>query len=161
MVCKCKGWDILGWFVVDKLVGMILIVVVNKVCWVMVVKKVGYVGMLDFEVMGVLVVVLGEVIKIVFYIIDSLKVYMFMVWLGVVMNMDDVEGEVIVILDLCFFDDDIKVVFGQFVGDIMQVLFKFLVVKIDGECVYKLVCDDEDFEIVVCFFWVEELVMID
>lgn len=129
---KCKGCDILGWLVVDKFVGMMLIVVVNKVCWVLGVKKVGYVGMFDFEVIGVLVVVLGEVIKIVFYIIDVLKVYEFMVIFGKVINIDDVEGEVIVMFDLCLLDDEIKDQLGQFIGDIMQVLFKFLVVKIDG-----------------------------
>lgn len=157
-----KGCEIYGWLIVDKFVGVGLIDVVGCVCWVLDVKKVGYVGMLDFDVMGVLVIVLGEVIKIVLILMDVLKVYDFWVNWGVQILIDDVLGQVIDIVDSCFDVDQICVVLGVFVGDIMQVLLNVLVVKVDGECVYDFVCDGEVLELVVCLFWVEllELLMV-
>lgn len=85
----------------------------------------------------------------VLFVMDGCKVYWFEVIWGVEINMDDIEGEVVVILDVCLFVGVILGVLGEFIGIILQVLLKFFVIKVVGECVYDLVCDGEVVELVV------------
>lgn len=126
---------------------MILMQVVFVVCCLFNVNKVGYVGMLDLLVMGILLIVLGEVIKIVLFVMEGEKVYWFVVCWGECMDMLDVEGKVVVIFEICLDFVYIEVVLDQFIGDIEQVLLVYFVIKVDGEWVYDLVCDGEMVEL--------------
>lgn len=83
VVMFCLFYNVVyGWLNFNKFKGIIFIVVFLKVCGLFWVKKVGYVGILDFFVLGVFFIVFGEVMKIVLKMMDCIKVYMFMVKWG-------------------------------------------------------------------------------
>lgn len=78
-----------GVFFLYKLVGMILYDCVMKICKLLKMKKVGYMGMFDLEVLGVFLICVGRVIKIVEYLIEKFKMYDVEIMFGFLMIIED------------------------------------------------------------------------
>lgn len=125
-----------------KEVGMILYDVVFKLCKILGIKKIGYGGILDLDVVGVLFIVVGKVICMVEFMQDEGKVYEGKIILGYFMMIEDVSGEVVVeIFVLLFLDEKfVDEVIVSLIGFIIQILFMYLVVKVNGCKFYEYVC---------------------
>lgn len=78
-----------GILLVFKEWGLISYDVVFKLCKILKMKKIGYIGILDFEVNGVLLICLGDVIKVSDYIMEMGKIYYVMIMLGKSMIIED------------------------------------------------------------------------
>lgn len=125
--------------------------VLQKVCWLFNVEKVGYIGSFDLLVIGVLLLCFGEVIKFFQYFFDVDKGYEMVMCMGIIIIIGDVEGELFVEWDVIVGWDDFEQVLLCFCGDIEQVLLMYLVLKKDGQLLYKFVCVGEVVECEVCF----------
>lgn len=75
--------------------GMILFDCIVCLWWILYIKKVGYLGILDFNVDGVLLIVIGNVIKVVEYLMVLGKEYVGELMIGLVMIIEDFDGEVV------------------------------------------------------------------
>lgn len=84
-----------GVLILYKLVGLILYDCVFKVWKLFCIKKVGYIGILDSDVIGVLFICIGRVIKIVEYLIGVIKIYEGEVIFGFFIIIEDFFGEVV------------------------------------------------------------------
>lgn len=71
-----------GILLVYKECGLISYDVVFKLCKILKIKKIGYMGMFDFEVVGVLLVCIGNVMRVSDYVMDMGKVYEVIVLIG-------------------------------------------------------------------------------
>lgn len=88
----CCGCDIYGVLLLDKLQGMFSNDVLQKVKCIYNVNCVGYIGVLDLLVIGMLLICFGEVIKFLQYLLDFDKCYCVIVCLGQCMDIFDVDG---------------------------------------------------------------------
>lgn len=86
---------IIGIINLKKEVGMILYDVVFKFWKILYIKKIGYGGIFDLDVVGVLLIVVGKVICVIEYMIESGKIYEGEIILGYVISIEDFSGEVI------------------------------------------------------------------
>lgn len=101
------------------------------------------VGTFDFFVTGLLLVLLGRVMCVQWFLMVLLKIYEVCVWFGWIFMIGDFEGELVRGCDLV----ELLVLL---IGRLMQCLFVYLVIKIGGKCVYVLVWVGEVVEIFEC-----------
>lgn len=107
-----------GVFFLYKLVGMIFYDCVMKIRKLLKIKKVGYMGIFDLEVLGVLLICVGWVIKIVEYVIDKLKMYDVEIIFGFFILIEDQMGEIVSVkfVKELINEMDIKVVLDELKG---------------------------------------------
>ncbi len=103
-------------------------------------RRVGHAGTLDPLASGVLVVAIGrENTKKINEIVKTEKEYVAKIKLGETSNTDDEEGEKVKILNVKGKSiEDIKQIFGGFVGEIKQVPPVFSAIKLKGKKSYEL-----------------------
>jgi tRNA pseudouridine55 synthase len=109
--------------------------------------KIGHAGTLDPLASGVLPIALGEATKLVSYMMEDDKVYLYTVTWGEQRTTDDLEGEVMVSSDVRPTEEQIKAVLPAFTGVIMQKPPTFSAIKIDGQRAYDLARAGQEFEI--------------
>lgn len=139
--------DLSGWINLNKPAGMTSNDALNIVKRVLNYPKIGHAGTLDPLASGVLPVALGEATKLVSYMMEDDKVYLYTVTWGEQRTTDDAEGEVMVSSDVRPSEEQIKAVLPQFTGRIMQKPPTFSAIKIDGQRAYDLARSGQEFDI--------------
>ncbi len=142
-----KKYNINGWIILDKGVGLTSTRAVSMVKRILSAKKAGHAGTLDPLASGILPIALGEATKTVPYVMDGQKSYVFTVEWGAETSTDDTEGEVTNRSDRLPSRSDVEALLPQFTGIISQVPPKFSAIKIQGERAYDLARGGEEIEL--------------
>ncbi len=109
--------------------------------------KVGHSGTLDVEAEGVLPIAIGKATKLIDFLINARKEYIFKVQLGAKTDTGDSAGIIIDKVDKKFPNiDEIKNACQNFIGEISQIPPKYSALKIDGQRAYSLARAGQDFE---------------
>ena len=109
--------------------------------------KIGHAGTLDPLAAGILPIALGEATKLVQYMMEDDKVYLFDVTWGESRTTDDREGTVVDTSDIRPTDDQIKAILGDFKGTIQQRPPAFSAIKVDGKRAYDMARAGEEVEL--------------
>jgi tRNA pseudouridine55 synthase len=109
--------------------------------------KIGHAGTLDPLASGVLPIALGEATKLVSYMMEDDKVYLFTVTWGEQRTTDDMEGEVMVSSDVRPSRAQIEAILPDFTGRIMQKPPTFSAIKVAGQRAYDLARAGQEFEL--------------
>ncbi|GKT12400.1 MAG: tRNA pseudouridine55 synthase [Thiomicrorhabdus sp.] len=126
-----------GIILLNKPVGPSSNGILQKVMRIFNAKKGGHTGALDPFATGLLPICLGEATKVSGLLLDSDKRYTATLKLGEQTDTGDTEGEIIKQLPIPeLTEDDIKVVFQQFTGDIEQIPPMYSALKHQGKPLY-------------------------
>ncbi len=136
-----------GWVNLNKPAGMTSNDALMKLKRALNFPKIGHAGTLDPLASGVLPVALGEATKLVSYMMEDDKVYLFTVTWGEQRTTDDMEGEVMVTSDVRPTEEQIRATLPAFTGRIMQKPPTFSAIKFDGQRTYDLARAGKEFEI--------------
>ncbi|HNQ92538.1 MAG TPA: tRNA pseudouridine(55) synthase TruB [Alphaproteobacteria bacterium] len=139
--------DISGWVNLDKPVGISSNDALSVVKKALNFPKIGHAGTLDPLASGILPIALGEATKLVPYMMDDDKTYIFTVTWGEGRNTDDAEGEVIATSPVRPTEDQIKAALPDFTGTIDQIPPAFSAIKVEGKRAYDLARAGEDVEL--------------
>jgi tRNA pseudouridine55 synthase len=142
-----EKYDVHGWVVLDKPVGMTSTHAVSVVKRLFKAKRAGHAGTLDPLASGCLPIALGEATKTVPFVMDGRKAYRFTVRWGEERDTDDAEGRVVETSDARPADDAVRAALGQFVGTIEQVPPRYSAIKIAGERAYDIARDGQEVEL--------------
>ncbi len=130
--------NISGWINLDKPVGISSNDALMKVKRALNFPKIGHAGTLDPLASGILPIALGEATKLVQYMMDDDKIYLFTVAWGEQRSTDDSEGPVIATSDIRPTPEQITAILPEFTGTIQQTPPAFSAIKVDGERAYDL-----------------------
>ncbi len=130
--------DISGWINLDKPAGMTSNDALMKVKRALNFPKIGHAGTLDPLASGILPIALGEATKLVQYMMEDDKVYLFTVKWGEQRTTDDLEGEIMASSDVRPSIEQITAILPAFTGEIMQKPPTFSAIKVDGQRAYDL-----------------------
>ena len=128
--------------VIDKPLGLTSFDVVAKVRRLLGERRIGHAGTLDPLASGVLLLCLGEMTKLVPYLMDADKEYLATARLGVATDTDDADPKAQVLFRaadpaLCALrEEDIRAHLASMVGDLPQRPPRFSALKIDGKRLY-------------------------
>lgn len=128
--------------VIDKPLGLTSFDVVAKVRRLLGERRIGHAGTLDPLASGVLLLCLGEMTKLVPYLMDADKEYLATARLGVATDTDDADPKAQVLFRaedsaLCALREaDIRAHLASMVGDLPQRPPRFSALKIDGKRLY-------------------------
>ena len=89
-----KGEKLNGWVALDKPLGLSSTQALGKVRWLLKAQKAGHGGTLDPLASGVLPIALGESTKLIPFVMDGRKEYLFTIRWGEARSTEDAEGEV-------------------------------------------------------------------
>ncbi len=124
---------------VDKEVGWTSFQVVALVRKGTGVRKVGHAGTLDPCASGVLLLGLGQGVRITEYLMEQAKVYRARIDLGVVTDTYDAEGRTLARGDYSLVTEaGLREALGQYVGSVQQVPPVYSAVKVGGQPAYRL-----------------------
>src|SRR5206468_9663418 len=130
---KREKYDVHGWVVLDKPIGMTSTYAVSVIKRLLAAKRAGHAGTLDPLASGCLPIALGDATKTVPFVMDGRKTYRFTIRWGEERDTDDAEGRVIETSALRPDAAAIKALLPGFVGVIAQVPPRFSAVKVEGE----------------------------
>ncbi len=130
--------NISGWINLDKPVGVTSNDAVNILKKALGYPKIGHAGTLDPLASGILPIALGEGTKLVPYMMDDDKTYLFTATWGEQRTTDDAEGEVIATSDVRPTDEQINAILPDFIGTIDQIPPIYSAIKVDGQRSYDL-----------------------
>lgn len=139
--------DISGWINLDKPVGISSNDALTVIKRAMNFPKIGHAGTLDPLASGVLPIALGEATKLVPYMMDDDKTYIFTITWGEQRNTDDAEGEIIATSDLRPSEEQIKAALPYFTGTIDQIPPAFSAIKVEGKRAYDLARAGEEVDL--------------
>jgi len=124
---------------VNKAAGMTSFDVVSLVRRGAGVKRVGHAGTLDPAATGVLLVCLGQAVRISEYLMELPKTYRAVIRLGIATDTYDAEGTPTSVAEsIDVSREDLLAVLPQFVGEIQQAPPAHSAVKVDGRRAYAL-----------------------
>lgn len=132
-----------GIIVINKPKGITSRDVVNKVCKILSIKKVGHTGTLDPIATGVLVICVGKATKLVEVLTSDDKEYVAEVKLGILTDTLDTEGNVLKEEETIINEEDLINVLNSFVGEYMQEVPIYSAVKINGKKLYEYARNNE------------------
>jgi tRNA pseudouridine55 synthase len=144
---KREKYDVHGWVMLDKPVGMTSTYAVSVIKRLFAAKRAGHAGTLDPLASGCLPIALGEATKTVPFVMDGRKIYRFAIRWGEERDTDDAEGRVVELSDARPTPQAIEALLPSFVGAIEQVPPRFSAIKIDGERAYDIARDGEEPEL--------------
>src|SRR5579883_1485696 len=144
---KREKYDVHGWLVLDKPVGMTSTYAVSVIKRLFAAKRAGHAGTLDPLASGCLPIALGEATKTVPFVMDGRKIYRFTVRWGEERDTDDAEGRAVAASNARPTPPAIEALLPRFVGAIEQVPPRFSAVKIEGERAYDIARDGEEPEL--------------
>ena len=127
-----------GWIFIDKPIGVTSNYVLQKIKKIFKTKKAGYVGTLDPLASGFLPVAIGKATKVISYIENVNKKYVFVVQWGIKTETGDSEGKIIQTKQKYPNEKEIKDSLKYFAGQIEQRPPRFSSVKINGSRAYEL-----------------------
>ena len=127
-----------GWILIDKPIGVTSNYVLQKIKKIFKTKKAGYVGTLDPLASGFLPVAIGKATKVISYIENVNKKYVFVVQWGIKTETGDSEGKIIQTKPKYPNEKEIKGSLKYFAGQIEQRPPRFSSVKINGSRAYEL-----------------------
>ena len=127
-----------GWILIDKPIGVTSNYVLQKIKKIFKNKKAGYVGTLDPLASGFLPVAIGKATKVISYIENVNKKYVFVVQWGIKTETGDSEGKIIQTKQKYPNEKEIKDSLKYFAGQIEQRPPRFSSVKINGSRAYEL-----------------------
>ena len=130
--------DISGWINLNKPAGMTSNDALMKIKRALNFPKIGHAGTLDPLASGILPIALGEATKLVQYMMEDDKVYLFTVKWGEQRTTDDAEGEIMATSDIRPDESQILSVLPEFTGTVMQRPPTFSAIKVNGERAYDL-----------------------
>jgi len=128
--------------VIDKPLGLTSFDVVAKVRRILGERRIGHAGTLDPLASGVLLLCLGEMTKLVPYLMDADKEYLATARLGVATDTDDADPQARVLSRaderalLALRESDIRTALARMVGDLPQRPPRFSALKLDGKRLY-------------------------
>ncbi|WP_368491226.1 tRNA pseudouridine(55) synthase TruB [Clostridium sp. BJN0013] len=123
---------------INKPEGMTSFDVVRKVKFMLKDKKVGHTGTLDPIASGVLPVCIGRATKFADYIVESKKIYLAQLRLGITTETYDREGNIVNIKNIDLKEKDIIDEILSFQGEIEQVPPMYSALKVNGKRLYDL-----------------------
>ena len=127
-----------GILVVNKDLGYTSRDIVNEICKCFNTKKVGHCGTLDPSASGVLVICIGNALKVCELLTNHDKEYTAGVTLGIESDTLDMDGKILSDVDVDIPDDKIISGIDSFVGKkYSQVVPKYSAVKINGKKLYE------------------------
>jgi tRNA pseudouridine55 synthase len=138
-----EKFDVHGWVILDKPVGMTSTHAVAVVKRLFSAKRAGHAGTLDPLATGGLPIALGEATKTVSYVMDGRKRYRFTVCWGEERDTDDTEGRVTQTSDARPDEAAIRALLPQFTGTIEQTPPQYSAIKVQGERAYDIARDGE------------------
>ncbi len=144
---KREKFDVHGWVVLDKPVGMTSTYAVSVIKRLFAARRAGHAGTLDPLASGCLPIALGDGTKTVPYVMDGRKTYRFTVRWGEERDTDDAEGRVVEERDQRPAVEAIQALLPAYIGAIEQVPPRFSAIKIDGERAYDIARDGEEPEL--------------
>ncbi|MGE4352417.1 MAG: tRNA pseudouridine(55) synthase TruB [Bdellovibrionales bacterium] len=127
-----------GWLILDKPLGLTSTQALGRARKLVGGKKVGHGGTLDPLASGILPLAFGEATKLIPYVMDGEKEYLFSVTWGQQRTTDDAEGEVMATSDCRPTKKDIQLHVKDYVGEIEQVPPTFSALKVGGQRAYDL-----------------------
>lgn len=130
--------DLSGWVNLHKPAGMTSNDALMKVKRALGFPKIGHAGTLDPLASGILPIALGEATKLVQYMMEDDKVYLFTVKWGEQRTTDDAEGEIMASSDVRPSENQITAILPAFTGEVMQKPPTFSAIKVDGQRAYDL-----------------------
>ncbi len=133
-----------GWLILDKPLGLTSTQALGKARRFVGGKKVGHMGTLDPLATGVLPLAFGEATKLIPYIQNGEKEYLFTVRWGLKRTTDDGEGEVTAQSPVRPKEEKIFMALRSFVGHILQTPPAYSAIKIDGKRAYALARGGKD-----------------
>jgi tRNA pseudouridine55 synthase len=138
-----EKYDVHGWVILDKPVGMTSTHAVAVVKRLFQARRAGHAGTLDPLASGGLPIALGEATKTVPYVMDGRKRYRFTVHWGEERDTDDTEGVVTQTSPQRPTAEAVRALLPQFTGLIQQTPPQYSAIKIQGERAYDLARDGE------------------
>jgi len=132
-----------GWLVLDKPLGLTSTQALGKARRFVGGKKVGHGGTLDPLASGILPLAFGEATKLIPYVMDGEKEYVFTATWGEARTTDDAEGEVSAKSSVRPREEEILSAMQSFIGLITQTPPIYSAIKIDGERAYDLARDGQ------------------
>ena len=127
-----------GWIIIDKQAGVTSRQIVNKMSKIFRLNKIGHGGTLDPMASGVLPIALGEATKLISFIQNKKKKYLFTIKWGEATDTEDIEGKVIEKSDKRPNKEQINKALNAFIGQINQKPPVFSAIKINGQRSYNL-----------------------
>ena len=158
---KREKYDVHGWIILDKPVGMTSTHAVSVMKRLFKAKRAGHAGTLDPLASGALPIALGEATKTVPFVMDGRKLYSFTVHWGEERDTDDAEGRVIARSDDRPSADAVRSLLPSFTGCIAQVPPRYSAIKIKGERAYDLARDGETVELIARPVEITRLALVD
>src|SRR6478735_8224514 len=140
---KRPKFDVHGWVVLDKPIGMTSTHAVAILKRLFSAKRAGHAGTLDPLASGGLPIALGEATKTVPFVMDGRKRYRFTVCWGEERDTDDTEGRVVRASELRPAAEAISELLPRFTGLIEQIPPQYSAIKVQGERAYDLARDGE------------------
>lgn len=127
-----------GWLILDKPLGLTSTQALGRARKFVGGKKVGHGGTLDPLASGILPLAFGEATKLIPYVMDGEKEYLFSIIWGEQRTTDDAEGEVMAVSDCRPSEKDILLHLKDYVGEIDQTPPTFSAIKVGGQRAYDL-----------------------
>ena len=139
--------DIHGWLAVDKPEAMTSADVVAVAKRTLKARKVGHAGTLDRPATGVLALAFGEATKTIPHVMDSLKIYKFLVRFGQATTTDDATGDVVAESEQIPAQEDVLNALHRFRGNIKQRPPDYSAVKVSGRRASSIAASGEAVEL--------------
>jgi len=136
-----------GWLNVYKPINISSFSVIRKIKKKFNLYKIGHAGTLDPLAEGILPIAIGKTTKLISFINQASKEYIFEIKWGEQTSTDDKEGKIINKSKIIPTIDEIEYKLNEFKGLIKQTPPKASAVKINGERAYKLLRSNDRFEI--------------
>ena len=130
--------NIQGWLNIYKPLNLSSFNVIKKIQRVFKFDKIGHAGTLDPLAEGILPIAIGKTTKLITFVKNSKKEYIFEIKWGQQTSTDDQEGAIIAESSKIPNDKKINSTLGQFKGKILQSPPIASAVKINGQRAYKL-----------------------
>jgi len=134
-----------GFLIINKERGISSAKVVSVIKHIIKPNKIGHAGTLDPLAEGVLAVAVNEATKMVRFVEDGIKEYVFDIAWGSETTTDDMEGDIAAVSDKRPSLEEINAVLPFFTGTIKQVPPKYSAIKINGRRAYELARGNADF----------------
>lgn len=149
-----------GILVINKDLGYTSRDVVNIVSKSLGTKKVGHTGTLDPMASGVLVLCVGNALKLCELLTNHDKEYIAGVTLGIETDTLDMEGEILSTKDVDMDSESIVGVINSFKGSYMQEVPKYSAVKVNGKKLYEYARNNIDVNLPSKLVTIEDIELI-
>ena len=150
-----------GWINLYKPKNITSFKAINSIKKKFSINKIGHAGTLDPMAEGVLPIAIGKATKLIPYISNMNKEYVFTVTWGIQTTTDDAEGEILFESSYLPKRKEIEKKIINYIGFITQIPPKVSAVKINGKRAYKLFRENKKFKIQPKKVFIEDLYITD